>query len=100
MSPNQVNFENLHFDPFYDERFSHTEEVRDPNERLFNEVNTESFEYSYCFFSNEIENLLSQTKTLQLLINGIHENIRSLSKSFDNLLDILRDSKYSFNVFA
>ena len=27
-------------------------------------------------------------------------NIRSLPKSFDNLLDILRDSKYSFNILC
>ena len=33
-------------------------------------------------------------------INAIHVNIRSLSKNFDNLLDILRDSNYSFNILC
>ena len=33
-------------------------------------------------------------------INAIHENIRKLSKDFDNLLDILRDSNKSFNVLC
>ena len=33
-------------------------------------------------------------------INGIHVNIRSLPKKFDNLLDILRDSNCSFNVLC
>ena len=32
--------------------------------------------------------------------NAIHVNLRSLSKNFDNLLDVLRDSNYSFNVFC
>ena len=33
-------------------------------------------------------------------INTIHVILRSLSKNFDNLLDILRDSDYSFNVLC
>ena len=33
-------------------------------------------------------------------INAIHVNITSLSKNFDNLLDILRDSNYSFNILC
>ena len=39
MPPNQINFENLRFSPFYNERFSDAEE-RDPDEYFFNEVNT------------------------------------------------------------
>ena len=33
-------------------------------------------------------------------INAIHVNKRSLSKNFDNILDILRDSNYSFNILC
>ena len=40
MPPNQINFENLHFSPFYNERFSDAEDERDPDENFFNEVNT------------------------------------------------------------
>ena len=96
MNQNQINFENLHFNPFYNERFSDAEDGRDPDENFFNEVNTQNFECSFLF-PNEIENFLSEKKNSET-INGIHVNIRSLSKNFDNLLDILRDSNNSFNV--
>ena len=33
-------------------------------------------------------------------INTIHVNIKSLSKNFDNLFDILREHNYSFNVLC
>ena len=89
--PNQINFENLPFNPFYNERFSDAEDERDPDENLFNEVNTQNFECSYLF-PNETESFLSEKKNSEI-INAIHVNIRSLSKNFDNLLDILRDSK-------
>ena len=40
MPPNQINFEKLHFNPFYSESFSDAENERDPDENFFNEVNT------------------------------------------------------------
>ena len=96
MPPNQVNFENLHFNPFYNESFSDTQDERDPDENFFNEVNTHNFECSYLL-PNEIESFLYEKKSSET-INVIHLNIRSLPKYFNNLLDILRDNSYSFNV--
>ena len=98
MPSNQINFENLHFHPFYNERFSDEEDERErePDGNFFNEVNTQNFECSYLF-PNEIESFLSEKENSET-INAIHVNIRSLSKNFDNLLDILRDSNNSFNV--
>ena len=96
--PNQINFENLHFNPFYKESFSDAGDERDPDENFFDEVNTPNFECSYLF-PNEIESFLSEKETSEF-INAIHVNIRSLSKNFDNLLDILRDSNNSFNVLC
>ena len=98
MVPNQINFENLHFNPLYNESFSDAENERDPDENLFNEVNAQNFECSYLF-PNEIESFLSEKENSET-INAIHVNIRSLSKNFDNLLDILRDSNNSFNVLC
>ena len=43
-------------------------------------------------FPNEIESFLSEKENSEIINNAIHVNIRSLSKNFDNLLDILRDS--------
>ena len=40
MPPYQINFENLRFSPFYNERFPDAEDERDPDENFFNEVNT------------------------------------------------------------
>ena len=40
MPPNQINFENLHFNPFYNESFSDAEDEKDLDTNLFNEVNT------------------------------------------------------------
>ena len=101
MAPNSCsfeNFENLHFNPFHNESFSDTEDERDPDENFFNELNTQNFECSYLF-PNEIESFLSEKENSET-INAIHVNIRSLSKNFDNLLDILRDSNYSFNILC
>ena len=53
MLPNKIKFENLHFDPFYNESFSDAEDDRDPNKNLFNEVNTQNCECFYLF-PNEI----------------------------------------------
>ena len=50
-------------------------------------------------FPNEIESFLSEKENSET-INAIHVNIRSLSKNFDNLLDILRDSNWSFNILC
>ena len=98
MPPNQTNFENLHFNLLYNESLCDIEDERDPNTNLFNDVNTENFERSYLF-PNEIESFLSEKENSET-INAIHVNIRSLSKNFDNLLDILRDSNNSFNVLC
>ena len=49
--------------------------------------------------SNEIERFLSEIGNSET-INAIHVNIRSSSKNFDNLLDILRDSNCSFNILC
>ena len=96
MPRSQVNFENLHFNTFYNKSFSDTQDERDPDENSFNEVNTHNFECSYLL-PNEIESFLYENKNSET-INAIHVNIRSLSKYFNDLLDILRDSSYSFNV--
>ena len=85
------NFESLHFNPFHNESFSDTEDERYTDENFFNELNTQKFECSYLF-PNEIESFLSEKENSET-INAIHMNIRSLSKHFDNLLDILRDSR-------
>ena len=101
MAPNSCSFENfesLHFNPFHNESFSDTEDERDPDENFFNELNTQNFECSYLF-PNEIESFLSD-KEISENFNAIHVNIRSLSKKLDNLLDILRDSNYSFNIIC
>ena len=62
-------------------------------------LNTQNFECSYYLFPNEIESFLAEKENSET-INAIHVNIRSLSKNFDNLLDILRDSNYSFNILC
>ena len=101
MAPNSCsckNFENLHFNPFYNKSFSDTEDERDRDENFFNELNTQKFECSYLF-PNETESFPSEKANYET-INAIYVNIRSLSKKFDNLLDILRDSNYSFNVLC
>ena len=94
MPPNQINFENLHSKPFYNERFSAAEDERDLDENFFNEVNTQNFQCSYLF-PNEIESFISEKKNSET-IKAIHVNIGSFSKTFDNLLDILRDSNKTF----
>ena len=96
MPPNQVDFENLHFNPFYNGSFSGTQDERDPDENFFNEVNTYNFECSNLL-PNDIESFLYEKKISET-INAIYLNIRSLPKYFNNLLDILRDNRYSFNV--
>ena len=101
MAPNSCSFENfesLHFNPFHNESFSDTEDERDPDENFFNELNTQKFECSYLF-PNEIESFLSEKDNFET-INAIHVNIRSLSKNFDNLLDIFRDSNWRFNILC
>ena len=101
MAPNSClfeSFESLHFNPFHNESFSDTEDERDPDENFFNELNPQNFE-CYYLFPNEIESFLSETEDSEI-INAIHVNIRSLLKNVDNLLDILKDSNYSFNVLC
>ena len=98
MPPNHINFENLHFNPFYNESFSDAEDDRDPDEIFFNKVNTQNFECSYLF-PKEIESFHTEKENSET-INAIHVNIRCLPKNFDNLLDVLRDSNNSFNVLC
>ena len=60
MAPNSCSFENfesLRFNPFHNESFSDTEDERDPDENLFNELYTQNFK-CYYLFPNEIESLL------------------------------------------
>ena len=97
-APNQINFENLHFNLLDNERFSDAEDERDSDENFFSEITSQNLECSY-FFTNEIESFLSEKKNSET-INAVHANIRSLSKKFDNLLDILRNSNCSFNVLC
>ena len=59
MPPDQINFENLHSSPSYNEIFSDTEDKKDPDENFFNEVNTQNFECAYLF-SKRIEIFLSE----------------------------------------
>ena len=65
---------------------------------FFHDVNTQNFEFSYLF-ANEIERFLSEKENSKT-IHAIHVNIKSLSKNFDNLLDILRNSNNNFNVLC
>ena len=95
MPPYQIILENLHFNPFYNEGFSDAQDERASDENFFNEVNTRNFERSYLF-PNDIESFLSEKENSDT-INAIHVSITSLSKNFDNLLDISRDS---FNVLC
>ena len=67
MPLNWVNFDNLHFNSFYNERFSDTEAERDPDENFFNEVNSWNFECSYLF-PNEIESLLSEKENSETIL--------------------------------
>ena len=97
-APNQINFENLHFNLLDNERFSDAEDERDSDENFFSEITSQNLECSY-FFTNEIESFLSEKKNSET-INAVHANIRSLSKKSDNLLDILRNSNCSFNVLC
>ena len=92
MPPNQINFENFHFNPF--ESFSETEDERDPDEIFFNEVNTQSFVCSYLF-PNEIESFLCKKENSET-INAIHG---ACQKNY-NRLDVLKDSNYSFKVLC
>ena len=97
-APEPDKFRKFTFNPFYYESFSDTKGERKPDENFFNEINTQNFECSYIF-PNKIESFLSEKENSET-INGIYVNIRSLSKNFDNLLDILRDSNNSFNVLC
>ena len=91
------NFENLRFNPFYNKSFSDTEDERDADENFFNELNAQKFECPYLF-PNEIESFFSEKENSET-INAIRVYIRSLSRNFDNnILDILGDSNYIFNV--
>ena len=65
---------------------------------FFNKLNKQNFECSYLF-PNEIESFLSEKENSKT-IKAIHVNKRKLLKHFDNLLDILRDSNYSFNILC
>ena len=93
MPLNQIDFENLHLNFFYNERFSDTEGERDPDENFFNVVNTQNFECFYLF-PNELKSFIFEKENSET-INAIHKNVRSLSKNFDSLLDISRDIIYS-----
>ena len=76
----QTNFENLHLNSFYNESFSDAGDERDPDENLFNKVNTQNSKCTYIL-PKEIENFLSEKETSKTII-AIHVSIRSLSKNF------------------
>ena len=97
----QINFENLHLNSFYNESFSDAGDERDPDENLFNKVNTQNFKCTYIL-PKEIENFLSEKETSKTII-AIHVSIGVCRKTFilnDNLLDIFRDSNYSFKILC
>ena len=62
MPSNQVNFENLHINPFYNESFSGAKDERVPDENFFNEVDTQNF-----YFPNKIERFLSEKQDSEIL---------------------------------
>ena len=69
-----------------------TQDQRDPDQiSLMNSIHRTS---NVLSFSQKKEN------SEIIKCNAIHVNIRSLSKNFDNLVDILRDSNYSFNILC
>ena len=86
MPQNQINFENLHFNLFFNESFSDAKDERDPDVIFFTEVNTQNFECCYLF-PNEIESFFSEKENSET-INAIHVN-KEFVENFDNLLDIL-----------
>ena len=51
------------------------------------------------FFQMRLKWFFSEKENSET-INTIHVNIKSLSKNFDNLFDILREHNYSFNVLC
>ena len=79
MPPNQLNFENLRFNPIYNEEIFLADE-RNQDENFFDEVNTQNFECSYLF-QNEIEVFLSENENSKT-VNAIHVNVRSLYELF------------------
>ena len=50
----QINFENLHFNLFYNESFSDAKDERDSDENFFTIVNTQNFKCAYLL-PKEIE---------------------------------------------
>ena len=73
MAPNSCSFqniENLHFNPFYNESFSDTEDERDPDENFFNELNAENFECSYLF-QIKLKVFFLRKKILKLLMQSM-----------------------------
>ena len=76
-----------------------TQDHRDPDEiSLMNSIHRTSNVLS--FSQMRLKVFFLRKKILKLLNAMHHVNIRSLSKNFDNLLDILRDSNYSVNVLC
>ena len=69
MPPNQINFENLHFDSFYKKFFSDAED----------EVNTQNFECSYLY-PNQIESFLSEKKTEKIFLKISEKKIEKKEK--------------------
>ena len=99
MPPNQINFENLHFNPFYNERFSDAQKMRETQNKIPLMKSTRRNSNVLIFSQMRLKVFFLRKRILKLF-NAIHVNIRSLLKNFDNLLDILRDSSKSFNVLC
>ena len=96
MAPNSCsfeNFENLHFRSRHNESFFNREDERNPDENLFNELIIILMN-AFIFSQMRLTVFFLRNKNSGT-INAVHVNIRSLSKNFDNNLDILRDNNYS-----
>ena len=70
MLPDQINFENLHSSPFYNEIFSDAEDKKDPDENFFDEVNTQNFECAYLF-PLRLRVFFLRSKILKLLMQSM-----------------------------
>ena len=89
MPANQICFENLHFNSVYKESFSDTDDERLRWKFLWWSQYKEL--RMFLSFTNRDLKFFSGKENSET-ISKIHINITTLSKYFDNLWDILRDS--------
>ena len=86
MPPNQENFENFYFKPFYNKSFSDIEAERDPDANFFNEVSLQNFECSYLF-PNEIKSFLSEKESSETKLSKF-ENLNFNPFDYGSFPDI------------